>query len=750
MKQRLCPTDGEYQQMLGGSAEVVFVEDLKVHLDACPQCQYRLEQILNDDTIAGILAFAVTTVENRLLDEKTLKSIFSLRTAAPEIVPPLQRPEATEKFDYLEPPSGEDELGRLGPYIIRRVLGRGGMGIVFDADHQHLERRVALKVIRPDQADDSLSRKRLLSEAKAACKFSSDHVATVYEAGEANGVVFIAMEFLAGCTLGEVLTINSRLPIPIALRIGCEVATGMVAVHEKGLVHRDIKPANIFLEGFESGSDGQSIRFRRAKILDFGLSRPLGPDQHLTKTGTVMGTPSYMSPEQARGHRVDARSDLFSLGCVLYQMITGQVPFPGRTVMQVLDSLAHGSPPTLSWLRAETPLALDNIVFQLLNREPADRPAEMASVVRELKAVEETCRDIPRTERPPDAIDASATGNTAPTVGGVKTEPMFSSDTKSQNPRSKKRLLFALGGLLAAVVLVVMDINKDGTDTEGKGADGAIMDDFDKDTIGKFEPTGIPGEERAAKQLQAEWGDRLNQQVESTSPSGIAMVLIPSVEGVERPFLMGKYEVTQAEWEAVMGYNPSEFSANGKGRNKVTGIDTRRYPVETVNWFDCVEFCNKLSEKEGLKPYYALVVTERKGPSIEKAEVQVVGGTGYHIPTNAEWTWACAAGAKTKYHFGDRGEELADYAWFVENSGGLSHPVGEKKPNRFGLFDIHGNVREWNEGMRKNYATGAHEYLGRGGSWNQQAALCAVDKRLWHSPAGRNYSYGLRIARSLV
>jgi|GEM_PF-1916320 len=398
MKQVLCPPDGEYEQMLGGSADVELVEALKDHLDRCPQCRQRLEQILNADTIAESLTKSGTTLDDGILDEKILQSIFSLRTFAADSLLPVQQGEADQKFDFLESASHENELGRLGPFIIRRVLGRGGVGIVFEADHQHLERRVALKVIRPERAADSLTRKRFLREAKAACKISSDYVATVYEMGEANGVVFIAMEFLTGRTLNEVLSTNSKLPIPIVLRIGGEVAAGMATVHAEGLVHRDIKPANIFLEGCEFENDGQSIRFRRAKILDFGLARPLQLDQHLTKTGTVIGTPSYMAPEQARGHRVDARSDLFSLGCVLYQMIAGQVPFPGPTLMQVLHSLTHVNPPPLTSLRAETPSMLDNLVFQLLSRDPAGRPADMASVVRELKAVEEVGRQIARTE----------------------------------------------------------------------------------------------------------------------------------------------------------------------------------------------------------------------------------------------------------------------------------------------------------------------------------------------------------------
>ena len=253
-----------------------------------------------------------------------------------------------------------------------------------------------------------------------------------------------------------------------------------------------------------------------------------------------------------------------------------------------------------------------------------------------------------------------------------------------------------------------------------------------------------------AKKFQTEWAAKLKLPVELKSPTGIEMVVIPPGEGIDKPFLMGKYEVTQGEFEKVMGYNPSAFSANGKRKDKVTGMDTARFPVESVNWFDAVEFCNKLSEKDGLKPYYGLTGLERKGQSIEKAEVKVLGGSGFHLPMDKEWTWACAAGAKLKFHFGDRDEELAEFAWFQENSVVRSHMVGEKKPNAFGLFDMHGNVREWNEEMLTNAVKGAPERVPRGGYWNSPAARCSVDNRGQFGPADRDYSIGFRVARALT
>ncbi len=212
------------------------------------------------------------------------------------------------------------------------------------------------------------------------------------------------------------------------------------------------------------------------------------------------------------------------------------------------------------------------------------------------------------------------------------------------------------------------------------------------------------------------------------------MVLIPPGELVKYPYRLGKYEVTQEEWQKVMGYNPSSF----KGPN---------LPVETVNWFDSVEFCNKLSEREGLKPYYDLQVRTRNGDSIADAEVKILGGNGYHIPTDAEWEHGCRTGTNTKYCFGDDDAQLAEYAWYEQNSGKKTHPVGKLKPNGFGLYDIHGNVREWNEEMLKNATTGDSERVHRGGFWGSSAANCVVSTRTHYIPAHRNYIFGLRLAK---
>src|ERR1022692_532794 len=178
------------------------------------------------------------------------------------------------------------------------------MGVVFRAEDPHLQRLVALKAMLPGLAASESAKQRFLREARAAAALKHDHIVSIYQVGEDRGAPFLAMEFLEGEPLDDRLKRQGRVPVPEILRIGREIAEGLEAAHEKGLIHRDIKPANLWLEG----------KKRHVKILDFGLARAMGDTTHLTQSGAIIGTPAYMAPEQAEGQVVDYRCDLFSLG----------------------------------------------------------------------------------------------------------------------------------------------------------------------------------------------------------------------------------------------------------------------------------------------------------------------------------------------------------------------------------------------------------------------------------------------------
>jgi serine/threonine protein kinase len=282
-------------------------------------------------------------------------------------------------YPFLAPPEGPEEIGRLGNYHIRRVLGTGAMGIVFEAQDMHLKRLVALKVMKPSLAAQADFHRRFLREAQLAAAIDHEHIVTIYQVGEDRGIPFLAMKLLQGESLEARLgRRGGRLPLPEVLRIGREIAEGLAAAHAQGLIHRDIKPANIWLEEDR----------KRVKIVDFGLARGKGADAHFTQAGAVIGTPSYMAPEQANGQEVDGRCDLFSLGSVLYRISTGRLPFDGKDTLTVLTALATKTPTPPNKIVPDLPRAFSDLVMSLLAKDRDERPQSAREVVEVLSAIE--------------------------------------------------------------------------------------------------------------------------------------------------------------------------------------------------------------------------------------------------------------------------------------------------------------------------------------------------------------------------
>ena len=221
-------------------------------------------------------------------------------------------------------------------------------------------------------------------------------------------------------------------------------------------------------------------------------------------------------------------------------------------------------------------------------------------------------------------------------------------------------------------------------------------------------------------------------------------------------FYMGTHEVTQAQYESVMGINPSYFSSNGCGKNKVAGRPTDQYPVEYVTWLDAVRFCNALSARDGFPPFY-----EINGETAENVEIPNKRGPGYRLPTEAEWEYACRAGTDTKYCFGNTAALLSDYGWFDQNSVRMTHNVGEKQPNALGLCDMHGNVWEWCADLYdENYykrlltddplkSTGTGARVLRGGNWVNEPGMSRSANRHSNPPTNRWFNVGFRLVLNL-
>ena len=274
--------------------------------------------------------------------------------------------------------------GTISHYRIVGKLGKGGMGVVYKAKDTRLDREVALKFLSDGMAQDQQALERFRREAKAASALNHPNICTVYDIGEESGKAFIVMEYLDGAALKDLIG-GHPMELDRLLEISCEIADALGAAHVKNIIHRDIKPANIFMS--EHG---------HAKVLDFGLAKIAVPGTKEsefktltgTQTGIVMGTLPYMSPEQLHGRQVDHRTDIYSLGAVLYEMATGQGPFVGDTTAELISSILRDTPKPVSGLRADLPMALERIIERCLAKQPAERYAS----VRELRGALELLR----------------------------------------------------------------------------------------------------------------------------------------------------------------------------------------------------------------------------------------------------------------------------------------------------------------------------------------------------------------------
>jgi serine/threonine-protein kinase len=375
---------------LAADAERAVVE----HLDACHDCQQRVEQLAGGQrwwqeaqiflspekedawtTTSIILPLAGDDEEWR--GQETGHNSGEIGHSSPEsgdtddddvlAAPPIS-------LDFLAPTDDPQSLGRIGTYEVVGVVGRGGTGIVFKAFDRTLNRLVAIKVLAPNLATNAAARRRFARESQAAAAVVHEHIVPIHAVSDQQGLPYLVMQYVPGRSLQQRLDRQGPLPIREILRIGMQSAAGLAAAHAQGLVHRDVKPANIMLEnGVE-----------RVLITDFGLARTVD-EASLTCSGVIAGTPQYMAPEQARGEAIDYRTDLFSLGSVLYAMATGHSPFRAETTMGVLHRICRETPRPIQESNPEIPLWFSAIVARLHAKNPAKRYSSAAEVAELLQ-----------------------------------------------------------------------------------------------------------------------------------------------------------------------------------------------------------------------------------------------------------------------------------------------------------------------------------------------------------------------------
>jgi serine/threonine protein kinase len=284
-------------------------------------------------------------------------------------VPALEQLAGPERsLAFLGPPREPSALGRLDHYEVLEVVGWGSTGVVVKARDSRLQRIVALKVLAPRLAARAAARERFVHEARAAAAVRDEHVIAIHGVRDDGPTPYLVMEFVSGITLQDRVRRAGALELKEILRVGAQVARGLAAAHAQGLVHRDVKPANILLEN----------GVPRVKLTDFGLAG--AAEAGTSNGGAIAGTPLYMSPEQARGEPTDPRSDLFSLGSVLYTLCCGAPPFPGETTAEVLQRVREGRPTPLREVRPDLPPWLCEAVARLQAREPRDRFASAREV----------------------------------------------------------------------------------------------------------------------------------------------------------------------------------------------------------------------------------------------------------------------------------------------------------------------------------------------------------------------------------
>jgi serine/threonine protein kinase len=342
---------------------------------------------------------------------------------------------------WIELSEGDEFAG----YRIERQLGRGGMGVLYLALETGLERRVALKLIAPEAAADEVFARRFAEESKIAASIEHPNVVPIYAAGEEGGIPFIAMRYVSGSDLGRRLAREGRLEPAAAAGLIAQVGNGLDAIHAAGLVHRDVKPANVLL----AGGDGED----HAYITDFGVARNVATESGLTQTGRFVGTLDYVAPEQISGGTVDARADVYALGCLLFKLLTGEVPFPRDGEAARLYAHLNDPPPAPSLHATAVSMALDNVVVRAMSKEPDDRYPSAGDLGRAAGAALSGSKpDLPEHT----VATGAAAAREAKTIEETAPTRRLDREGESDDSHKRRRRALALGGGVAATAAIVV------------------------------------------------------------------------------------------------------------------------------------------------------------------------------------------------------------------------------------------------------------------------------------------------------
>ena len=617
---------------------------------------------------------------------------------------------------------------KYGEFLAEHYVARGGMGLVLRGRRKADNKPVAIKLLLPRAGVDRQATERFKQEITLMKRVSHANVVRLLSYGREGQFRFLIMEWVDGHNLrDDIRKLKQSQELPPFEKVLSwfeQVCKGLAAVHAVGIIHRDIKPSNILI-----AEDGHVL------LSDLGVGKPADANQTaLTTTGQLPGTYEYMAPEQLSApDTVDQRTDLYALGVTFYELLTRERPV--------------GAWPPASRINPTTPPSFDRILLQLLAPRPESRYSdiyEVLAAVADLKQPPTVPSGVGPVDRPPSLWS------------------WIAEDLRLACTKVKAICITAIVNisLLVRIAAIHLTQTTDRTEASGTSAvtkpshvsfwtrfrEWAVAHDLNAVVVAVVvavflvlwcivlsirRPPQIP--RPLEKEISVDLGNGVK----------LEMVLIPAGEflmgspdsdkdarddekpqhrvRITKPFYLGKYLVTQEQWEAVMGNNPSYF----KGPKN---------PVEQVSWDDCQKFLEKVNAKVG---------TQKGGK--------------FALPTEAQWEYACRAGSTTKYYFGDDKAQLGNYAWYDGNSDHKTHPVGEKKPNAWGLYDMHGNVAEWCQDSYRNAydawsptddptgpATNSFRVF-RDGGWNSVARLCRSADHHGDSPGDGFNGLGFRV-----
>jgi serine/threonine protein kinase/formylglycine-generating enzyme required for sulfatase activity len=675
-------------------------------------------------------------------------------------------------------------------YEIKEKVGQGGFGAVYRVFDRTMEIDKALKVIPQAVVSDAEALYDLQQEAKTMIALNHPNIVRVFDFHNTGSIKYIDMEYVPGKTLTQfkLECPKKQMPEVQVKEYAIKIAQGMAYAHQHNVLHKDIKPQNIKVtpEG-------------AIKIMDFGIAETVRTSMSRIQNTSSSGTLVYMSPEQIKGKDVGKESDIYSFGAMLYELLSGHPPFyKGDISYQILNE----EPGVIEHVSE----GMKQIIMRCLQKNYQDRYKCFESIVKNLGGKIETREQLvlERSKTSSSSFIKKLVGITIITdpesvVVTIDSKNQWKTPFKGKLTTGRHSISLSKEGyesinseldvnensdneffieMKSAMGTITVETEKPGFDILLNGENTSkktpftfnnIIPDVDYDfKIESEKYYSNPETIRISEKEHKIYKPHLKQypQIEGmifvkggTFQMGIINdheALVHSV--TVSSFLIGKNEVTQKEWRDIMGKNPSfskkkkviEKGFLGMGR-KIEKIDNDNHPVERINWYDAVAFCNKKSELEGLKKCYS-----GRGNNIKCDFTK----NGYRLPTEAEWEFAARGGRQSMGYTYSGSNTLDDVAWYSDNSGGETHPVGRKQANELGIYDMSGNVWEWcwdwfgsyrrsSQTNPKGDSTGSDRVV-RGGSWNSITSYSRVAFRTYNYPAS-SYSYiGFRLVRSAI